>query len=94
MENMLFCENLTEAMRLEEAAKTRAAELLREMPYYVQTPGTLGIKVYSVKHSFSGWSIAAELTYDGETLRKYDSFELLELDLLHLQMAALRRTSL
>ena len=76
---------------MEEEAKKRAAELLREMPLYIRTPGTLGIKVYRVRHNFSGWSVEAELTYDGEIVRKYDSFELLELDLLHLQMSVLLR---
>lgn len=91
MGSMLFCENLAEALHMEETAKARAAELLQEMPFYIHTDGVLGIEVYRVRHSFSGWSIEAELTCDGETVRRYESFELLELDLLHLQMAALRR---
>ena len=91
MGSMLFCENLAEALRMEEIAKARAEELLQEMPFYVHTPGVIGINVYRVRHNFSGWSIEAELTYEGETVKRYDSFELLELDLLHLQMAVLLR---
>ncbi len=32
MGNCMFCDNLAESLQLEEQAKTRAAELLREMP--------------------------------------------------------------
>lgn len=40
-------------------------------------------------HPFSCWAVEADLMYDGEVLRHYESFELLELDLLHLQMAVM-----
>lgn len=89
MGNCMFCDRLAEAKQLEEQAKIRAAELLREMPYYIRTPGVLGIEVRRVLHPFSCWAVEADLMYDGEVLRHYESFELLELDLLHLQMAVI-----
>lgn len=89
MGNCMFCDNLAESLQLEERAKARAAELLREMPYYIRTPGVLGIDVRRVLHPFSGYSVEADLLYDGEVLRHYESFELLELDLLSLQMKVL-----
>lgn len=89
MGNCMFCDNLAESLQLEEQAKTRAAELLLEMPYYIRTPGVLGIEVRRVLHPFSCWAVEADLLYDGEVLRHYESFELLELDLLHLQMAVM-----
>lgn len=89
MGNCMFCDNLAESLQLEKQAKARAAELLQEMPYYIRTPGVLGIEVRRVLYPFSGWAIEADLLYDGEAIRHYESFELLELDLLHLQMKAL-----
>lgn len=91
MSSMLFCDDLAEAIRMEDEAKRRAGELLQEMPLYIRTPGVLGIEIRRVLHNFSGWAVEARLTYDGETVREYDSFELLELDLLHLQMTSLLR---
>lgn len=86
----MFCESRTEALQLEMEANARAERLLREMPFYMRGPaGALGITVRPVLHPFSGWAIAADLTWCGEVLRHYESFELLELDLLHLQMKAL-----
>ena len=93
MGNCMFCDNLAESRQLEEQAKARATELLQEMPYYIRTPGILGIEVRRVLYPFSGWAIEADLLYDGEVLRHYESFELLELDLLHLQMKALLKGS-
>ena len=89
MGNCMFCDNLAESLQLEEQAKVRAAELLQEMPYYINSPGVLGIEVRRVQHPFSGWAVEADLLYDGEVVRSYESFELLELDILHLQMKAL-----
>lgn len=92
MGNMLFCENLNEALQLEKEAKVRAAVLLKEMPKYAQMPpGALGIVIRRKLYPFSGWAIEADLTWDGEIVRKYESFDLLELDLLHIQMAAIQR---
>ena len=92
MGNMMFCSDKAEAIRLEIEAKARAAELLREMPQYIRTPGALSIDVYRKLYSFSGWAVEADLLYDGEVVRHYECFDLLELDLLHLQMKALRRS--
>lgn len=91
MGNCMFCDNLAESIQLEQQAKDRAAELLLEMPYYIHTPGVLSIEVRRVLYPFSCWAIEADLLYDGEVIRHYESFELLELDLLHLQMKAILR---
>ena len=89
MGNCMFCDNLAESLQLEQQAKARAAELLREMPIYIRTPGVLSIEVRRVLHPFSCWAVEADLLYDGDVIRHYESFELLELDLLHLQMKAI-----
>lgn len=90
MGNYMFCDCLSESMELEAQAKARAEELLREMPFYIRTPGALGIQIHRVLYPFSGWAIEADLLYDGEVVRHYESFELLEIDLLFLQMKALK----
>lgn len=90
MGNYMFCDCLSEAKELEEQAKVRAEVLLQEMPFYIRTPGVLGIQIQRVLHPFSGWAIEADLLYDGEVVRHYESFEMLELDLLFLQMKALK----
>ena len=89
MGNCMFCEDLAESIELERQAKARAEELLKEMPYYIRTPGVLGIEVRRVLYPFSGWAVEADLLYDGEVVQHYESFELLELALLHLQMGAI-----
>lgn len=87
---MMFCTNKAEALRLELMAHDRARRLLNEMRYYIRAPeGALGIEVRPVLHPFSGWAIEADLTWCGEVIRHYESFELLELDLLHMQLHAL-----
>lgn len=92
MGNYMFCEDLPEALELEAQAKTRAEQLLQEMPFYIRTPGTIGIEIHRVLHPFSGYAIAADLLFDGEIVRQYESFEMLELDLLHLQLGVLAKT--
>lgn len=92
MGNMMFCEDLSEAIELEEHARARADELLKEMPYYISTPGVLSIEIRRVLYPFSGWAIEADLLYDGELVEHYESFDLLELALLHLQMGAILRS--
>lgn len=89
MGNCMFCDNLAESLELEKQGKARAEELLREMPYYIRMPGVLSIDVFRVLYPFTGWAIEANLMYDGEVLRHYESFALLEIDLLHLQMKAI-----
>lgn len=94
MGSMMFCSDKAEALRLELEANARADQLLREMPLYIRYPaGALDIVVRPVLHPFSGWAIEADLMWNDEVLRHYESFELLELDLLHLQMKALRVSS-
>lgn len=89
MGNYMFCEGLFEAIELEAKAKARAEELLNEMPYYIKTPGVLGIDVKRVLYPFSGYAIEADLLYDGEVVKHYEAFDLLELALLHLQMGVI-----
>ena len=89
MGNCMFCDNLSESLELEKQAKARAEELLREMPCYIRTPGVLSIEIVRVLYPFTGWAVEANLLYDGEVLRHYESFELLEIDLLHLQIKAI-----
>jgi len=91
MGSMLFCDNKAEALRFEAKAKERATKLLQEMPVYFTMPkGALGIVVVKRLHQY-GWSVEADLTWYGEVIRHYESFELLELDLLHMQMGVLRQ---
>jgi hypothetical protein len=91
---MMFCDDRAEALRLEMEANARAMSLLQEMRSYIRTPpDALDIVVRPVLYPFSGWAIEADLTWNGEVLRHYESFELLELDLLHLQMRTLLRCS-
>lgn len=90
MATYMFC-NYQDSIRLEQEANSRKAELLNELRAYVNTPDpdSIGIAIRRVKHHFSGWSIEADLTFDGEVVRSYESFDLLELDLQHLMLKAL-----
>ena len=92
MGNFMFCEDLSEALELENEAKRRAEQLLLEMPFHIRTTGVIGIEIHRVLHPFSGWAIAADLLFNGDVVRHYESFELLELDLLHLQLGVLAKT--
>lgn len=85
----LFCADLQEAMRLESEAKARAPQLLEELKHYIRTPGEIGIEVRRVLYHFSGWAIEADLTYDGEVVRHYEGFDLLELELTELELKVL-----
>ena len=85
----LFCADLQEAMRLESEAEARAPQLLEELKHYIRTPGEIGIEVRRVLYPFSGWAIEADLTYDGEVVRHYEGFDLLELELTELELKVL-----
>ena len=85
----MFCEDLTEAVALEAQAKKEAAELLRELPAFINAPaGAIGIDVQRV-HYAAMWAIEADLTWDGEIVRHYEAFDLLVLDLTALEMKAM-----
>lgn len=87
----MFCKDRAEALCLEAEARERAERLLLELSFYFHTPdGALGIEVRPVLYPFSGWAIEADLTWNGEILRHYESFELLELDMCHMMMKVLR----
>ena len=87
----MFCEDLTEAVALEAQAKKEAAELLRELPAFVNAPvGAIGISVQRVQYA-TCWAIEADLTWDGEVVRHYEAFDLLTLELTELEMKAMLR---
>lgn len=86
----MFCEDLTEAMALEAQAKKEAAELLRELPTFINAPdGAIGIDVQRVLYPFTGWAIEADLTWYGEAVRHYEAFDLLALELTELEIKAM-----
>lgn len=87
----MFCEDLTEAVALEVQARKEAAELLRELPAFINAPaGAIGIDVQRVQYA-ACWAIEADLTWDGEVVRHYEAFDLLVLELTELEMKAMLR---
>ena len=87
----MFCEDLTEAVALEAQAKKEAAELLRELPAFINAPaGAIGISVQRVQYA-TCWAIEADLTWCGEVVRHYEAFDLLTLELTELEMKAMLR---
>lgn len=87
--SFMFCADLQEAILLEAEANARKGLILEELAAYINTPGTIGIEVHRVLHAFSGWSVEADLTYDGEVVRHYEAFDLLELELCELELKIL-----
>ena len=88
----LFCESRSEAERLTARANKEKVQVLEEFSRYIQTSGVVGISVMPVKHISGIWSVEADLTFDGEVVRHYEAYDLLVLDLLHLEMAVLARS--
>lgn len=87
----MFCEDLTEAVALEAQAKKEAAELLRELPAFINAPAdAIGISVQRVQYA-TCWAIEADLTWYGEVVRHYEAFDLLVLELTELEMKAMLR---
>ncbi len=86
MMGYMYCENVKEAKFLEKKANKRKDAIIRELPMYIRTPGTIGINVNRVWHPFCGWSIEADLTYNGEVIKKYEAFDLLELELTNFEL--------
>lgn len=82
----MFCENAQVAVDLEKRANERKDRILQELTAYIRTPGTIGISVQRVIYPFSGWAIEADLTYNGEVIRHYEAFDLLELELNELEL--------
>lgn len=90
----MFCEDLTEAVALEAQAKKEAAELLRELPAFINAPaGAIGIDVQRVQYA-AMWAIEADLTWGGEIVRHYEAFDLLVLDLTALEMKAMLQSGI
>ena len=86
----MFCVNESEAVKLEAMAQKEAAGILRELPAYINAPaGAIGICVQRVRHPSSVWAIEADLTWYGETVRHYEAFDLLVLDLTMLEIKAM-----
>lgn len=81
----LFCKNKKEAIQLREEATQRIPELLREFECFFPTQGKVGI---TIKTEWEGvfYSVAADLTFNGEIVKSYPAFDLLELDLLQMEM--------
>lgn len=88
----LFCESLTEAKKLTAQANCDKVQVLEELSHYIRAPGVVGIDVKRVQHTSGIWSVEADLTFDGEVVRHYEAYDLLVLDLLHLEMAVLARS--
>lgn len=88
----LFCESRTEAETLTAQANRDKVRILEEFSHYIRTPGTIGITVVPVLHPTGIWSVEADLTFNGEAVRHYEAFDLLELDLLHWELAVLSRS--
>lgn len=82
----MFCENAQEAVDLEKRANERKDSILQELAAYIRTPGAIGISVRRVKYPFSGWAVEADLTYNGEVIRHYEAFDLLELELNEIEL--------
>ena len=89
--SFLFCESCTEALELEALANARVPALLEELRYYVRADGEISIRVQPVWHGMF-WSVEADLLFDGEVVRHYEAFDLLELELNELELAVLVRS--
>lgn len=88
----LFCESQSEAKALTEQANRDKAMVLEELSHYIHTDGVIGIDIMPVRHISGCWSIEADLTFDGEVVRHYEAYDLLVLDLLHIELAVLARS--
>ena len=84
----LFCENRTEAIELERKAQEKIPLLLEELSHYVRSDGEISIRTSQVWHGMF-WSVEADLLYDGEVVRHYEAFDLLELALNEWELAIL-----
>lgn len=89
--SFLFCESRTEALELEALANARVPAILEELRHYVRASGEIGITVQPVWHG-AFWSVEADLLFDGEVVRHYEAFDLLELELNELELAVLVRS--
>ena len=87
----MFCETLSEAIDLEERANKEKESVLKELSYYVETSGTIGITVRTVKFPFSGWTVEADLTFNGEVVKSYPAYDMLVLDLYMLEFSVLSK---
>lgn len=87
----MFCKNRNESIELESLAKSRVPTILEELSHYVKSSKEIGITVHRVLYPFSGWCIEADLTFDGEVVRHYESFDLLELELNFLELNILMK---
>lgn len=86
----LFCESRTEAIELERTANERIPKILDELKAYVRSDGEISIRVSRVWHG-AFWSVEADLLYDGEVVRHYEAFDLLELELNEWELAIIMR---
>lgn len=63
--------------------------ILDELSFYINSNGTVGIDVAPKQHTSGLWSVEADLTLDGEVIRHYAAYDLLVMDLMHLELAVL-----
>lgn len=88
----LFCDSRTEAEELTARANREKEQVLEELSHYIRTSGKIGIEIVPVMHPTGVWSIGANLTFNGEVVRHYEAYDLLVLDLTHLELAVLARS--
>lgn len=81
----IICENPTDRYAQLEYAKREAEKVLADLRVFYT--GDFGIKVYPVLHPF-GWSVAADLTVNGEVFRHFDPADLCFLELNELCLAS------
>lgn len=81
----IICESLWDRDAELEYAKREAEKALADLRVFYA--GDFGIKVYPVRHPV-GWSVAADLTVNGEVCRHYDPADLCFLELNELCLAA------
>lgn len=86
----LFCESRSEAIKLQKQAESRVPAILAELSTYIRSDGEITVNLSRVWHGMY-WSVEADLLYDGEIVRHYEGFDLLELELNELELAILMK---
>ena len=84
--NKYFLTTKSEAAELVANAKAEAAALLQEFKLYYT--GNFGIDIYANRHNI-GYSVAGNLTINGEVFRTYDPIDLCFLELHELMLKRL-----
>lgn len=87
----LFCESHSEMKALVEYANRDKVQVLQELSCYVRSSSEIGIEIKPVLHTFGIWSVEADLTFNGEIVRHYDAYDLLVLDLYHIELSIIAK---